>query len=177
MKVTIGSSSREEIKEIYKESAKEVIQYLVSKKFDLTWGCGSSSIMGICYNEFKNSNLNIYGFTTDKYKSDLDSLKYANNIICKNTFDLKKHLFSNSDFILMLPGGTGTISEFFAFLEEIRSNEKNIPLILYNKDGHFNTMLALIDDLIERKFNDKSIYDYFLIVNSLDEFIRTIEKL
>lgn len=176
MRVTIGSSSNENIDESYKENASEIINYLASQNCDLNWGCGSTSIMGICYQVFSKYKRKLYGFTTAKYVDDLKNLKFATNIVCDNTLDLKKNLFYQTDMIIMLPGGTGTISEFFAFLEEIRSNEKNIPLILYNKDSHFDTTLALLDDLIKRKFNENSIYNYFVVVNNLDEFKKVFEQ-
>ena len=170
MKITIGSSSNDNIDDQYKEGSKKVIEYLASKGFELIWGCASSSIMGISYKEFLKHNRKMYGFTTSKYISDLDNLKVAENTICDNTFDLKKNFFYDADIILMLPGGTGTISELFAFLEELRSSDINKPFIIYNESGHFDSTLALIDDLVKRNFNSINIFNYFKVVNSFDEF-------
>ena len=176
MKVTIGSSSQNDIDDKYKESADKVIDYLASCDCDLIWGCASSSIMGMCYRAFEKRSRKIYGFTTPKYVSDLSNLENAENIVCENTFNLKNNLFYKSDIILMLPGGTGTVSEFFAFLEEIRANDIDKKLIIYNENGHFDSTLALIDDLVKRNFNSKNIYDYFMVVNNLDELKSIIKE-
>ena len=64
----------------------------------------------------------------------------------------------------MLPGGTGTISEFFSYLEEVRSNDINKPMVIYNEYHHFDSCLALIDDLVKRNFNKDNIYDYFKVL-------------
>ena len=170
MKVTISSSSSETIDNTYKESAIKVCDYLAENGFDLNWGSGSLSLMGICYNEFAKYNRKMYGYTSSKYADDIDNLPKATHKIYNTTFDLKKNIFSDADLLLMLPGGTGTISEFFAYLEEIRSNDITTPMVVYNENHHFDSTLALIDDLIKRNFNRENIYDYFKIANSFDEF-------
>lgn len=170
MRVTISSSSNESISDEYKESAIKVCDFLAENGCDLNWGSGSISIMGICYNEFNKYNRKIYGYTSLKYADDIENLPNAEHKIFDTTFDLKKNIFSDADLVIMLPGGTGTISEFFAYLEEIRSNDINKTLILYNENHHFDLTIALIDDLIERNFNRDNIYDYFKIANSFEEF-------
>lgn len=177
MRVTISSSSADIIDDKYKESAIKVCDYLAESGFDLNWGSGSISIMGICYNEFSKYNRKIYGYTSPKYADDIDNLPKATHTIYEDTFDLKKNIFNDADLLVMLPGGTGTISELFAYLEEIRSNDKSKLLVLYNEDHHFDSTLALIEDLIARDFNRTSIYDYFKVANSFEEFKNIINNL
>ena len=171
MRVTISSSSNDNIDEKYKQSAIEITSYLADSGCDLNWGSGSSSIMGICYEEFKNENRKIYGYTTPKYIDELKDLEYADNITYETTFDLKKNIFNDSDLIIILPGGTGSISEFFAYLEEIRSNDKDKKMIVYNINHHFDKTIDLIEDLVNRKFNGEDIFTKYIIINNLDDFI------
>ncbi len=176
MRVTISSSSSEIIDDKYKESAIKVCDYLAENGWDLNWGSGSISIMGICYDEFNKYNRKIYGYTSSKYADDIENLPNATHKIFDTTFDLKKNIFTDADLVLLLPGGTGTISEFFAYLEEVRSNDINKDLVLYNEDHHFDSTIALIDDLVKRDFNRNNIYDYFKVVNSFDEFKKYIDE-
>jgi uncharacterized protein (TIGR00730 family) len=176
MRVTISSSSSEIIDDKYKESAIKVCDYLAENGWDLNWGSGSISIMGICYDEFNKYNRKIYGYTSSKYVDDIENLPNATHKIFDTTFDLKKNIFTDADLVLLLPGGTGTISEFFAYLEEVRSNDVNKSLVLYNEDHHFDSTIALIDDLVKREFNRNNIYDYFKVVNSFDEFKKYIDE-
>ena len=176
MRVTISASSSKIIDDVYKKSAIKVCDYLAENGWDLNWGSGSVSIMGICYNEFVKYNRNIYGYTTSKYAGDIENLPKANHKIFDTTFDLKKNIFKDADLVLLLPGGTGTISEFFAYLEEARSNDVNTTLIIYNENHHFDSTLALIKDLVKRNFNSDSIYNYFKVVNSFDDFKKFINE-
>ena len=176
MRVTISSSSNENISDIYKESAIKVCDYLAENGCDLNWGSVSISIMGICYNEFLKYNRKIYGYTSSKYADDIENLPNAKHTIFDTTFDLKKNIFNDADLVVLLPGGTGTISEFFAYLEEVRSNDINKTLILYNEDHHFDSTINLIEDLVKRSFNSDSIYNYFKVVNSFEEFKNIIDE-
>ncbi len=171
MKITISSSSNNNIDEKYKISAKKLLDYLVTlPNVELNWGSCSTSIMGLCYDTFKMSGLPINGYTTSKYAADLENLTYAKHKMFNTTYDLKKQLFYDGDIIIVLFGGSGTISEFFAYLEENRSNDANKLLIVWNEGHFFDLTLEVIKDFVNKKFNDESIYDYFKVANNLEEF-------
>lgn len=177
MRVTISSSSSEIIAEKYKESARKVLEFLASQDCELNWGSGNMSIMGLCYEVFLKHERLMYGYTSCKYVDELKSLPAAKHQVFEDTFLLKKNIFTDASLVVFLPGGTGTISEFFAYLEEVRSNDVNKILILYNEYQHFDSLLALIDDMIARDFNKKSIYDYFEVAHNLEEFKEIFQKI
>lgn len=177
MKFTISSSSNDSIDNSYKESARKLLKYLVTlNNAELCWGSCSISIMGICYEEFKNAGKPIHGYTSSKYKDDINNLPAADHKIFDTTYDLKSNILYDADVIICLAGGTGTISEFFAHLEEIRSNDADKLLIIYNEDHHFDSTLELIRDLVNRNFNNESIYNYFKVANSVEEFASILKE-
>lgn len=177
MKILISSSQNENIDEKYKESAHRITSFLADQGDTLVWGSGCRSIMGICYEEFAKKDCKILGYTTKKYVDEIELLPKATHVVCKDTFDLKKVLFDEADLLIMLPGGTGTVSELFAYIEEIRSNDRNKTLIIYDEFGHFNKVFELIDDMIARNFNSESIYDYIKVVHNMDEFKKIYNSL
>lgn len=171
MKFTISSSATDLIDDKYKESAKHLLDYLVTiGDAELNWGSGSISIMGMCYEIFDKAHKPIHGYTTKKYVDDIENLPNADHQIFDTTYDLKKHILYDADVVICLAGGTGTISEFFAHLEEIRSNDANKLLVVYDENHHFDSTLKLIEDLVSRSFNSESIYNYFRVAHNIDEF-------
>lgn len=171
MKFTISSSSNDSINAAYKEQAQNLLDYLVTiENAELCWGSCSISIMGLCYDSFVRARKPIHGYTSKKYEDDINNLPYADHQVFDTTYDLKKHIFYDADVIICLAGGTGTISEFFGHLEEIRSNDADRLLVIYDENHHFDSTLALIDDLVSRNFNSASIYDYFKVAHSVSEF-------
>ena len=176
MKFTICSSAKDTIDNKYKESAKHLLEYLVSlDDAQLLWGAADTSIMGLCYDEFRNANKKIYGYTNKKYEYMLDNLTYSENKVLDTTFDLKKAMFQESDVIIYLYGGVGTISEFFAHLEESRSNDDSKRLIIYDEFNYFGEALKSIDKTVLEKFGDSEIYKYYHVAHNLEEF-KTILK-
>lgn len=177
MKFTISSSSSTTIDEKYFKSAKHLLDYLVTlDNAELNWGSCSISIMGLCYDIFKEANKPMHGYTSSKYADDIENLPEADHKIFNTTYELKQNILYDADVVICLAGGTGTISEFFGHLEEIRSNDANKLLIIYDEDHHFDTTLALIDDLIERGFNKTNIYDYFKIAHNVEEFKNILKE-
>ncbi len=170
MRFTICSASVEEINELYKEKTKELVKYLASiDNSELIWGAGNTSLMGICYEEFKNNNRNIIGYTNKKYAYIIPELDKANIELVDTTFDLKKNILYNADVVIYVPGGIGTISEFLSHLEELRSNDVNKLLVLYNMNGYYDKLLDLINYTMEENFTKKEVNNLFKVVNNLEE--------
>jgi len=177
MKITVCSSSIEEIDNKYKESAKELLEYLASiDNAELIWGSGETSLMGMSYNIFKEHNRKIHGYTTKRYVDMIKNLSYADIKIVDTTFDLKKNIFYDADVIIYLYGGIGSISELYSHLEEYRSNYNgNKLLIMYDTEGYSEHILEPLKYSIKEKFTKDSIFDYIKVVHSLED-LKTILK-
>ena len=97
----------------------------------------------------------------------------------RSTFERAGHLYENSDVIIFLDGGTGTLSEFCSFLNsKIETDDKNKELVVVNMDGVYN---KLIDDL-KRKYKEglaSNTLTYFKEVRSpleLKAYLEEVEK-
>ncbi len=170
MNVLILSSSREEIAPYYKSIARSISSFLARSECDLVFGASSSSMMGICYDEFIKNNRNIYSFTTKKYVEDLKKLDKSKHYIRETTFDLKKDMFFNSDFIVCLPGGIGTMSELLAYIEEKRSNDCDKPILIYDEDNFYGKTIESLRELVNEEFASENIFDMFKITKNPNDF-------
>lgn len=166
MNVAILSSSSDKIDNYYLSIARSISNYLADYGCNLVFGACSTSMMGICYDEFKRKTRKIYSLTTKKYESDLENLDSTFSLVCDTTFDLKKSMYELADCVVVLPGGTGTDSEFLSFIEEARSNDNKKDIILYNEGGYFNSLLDIFKQKIDNGFNNESLFDYFKVCNN-----------
>ena len=173
MKVTLISSSSVENKE-YLTLANEVATYLSNKKYDLIVGGVSSSMMQVIYNKFKEKNCNITCNTMECYKEDLICEK---TILYAQTFDRLKATYNDTDIIIALPGGTGSLAEIFGILEEIRTLNKERKLIIYNYKEFYTPILNYIDELIGKGFNKIEIKDYLIVIKNLDELKKRVSEI
>jgi len=174
--VGIISSSSNDIDEYYKNIAKDLSNYLAIKGLNLTFGGCSTSMMGNCYQEFIKQGRKVYAFTNEKYKDDLDNLDRATGIVCETTFEVKKGIFENSDIIVALPGGVGTYSEILSFIEEKRSNDKSIPIEIYDEDGYYLPLIETLKIMELKHMIDNNVYSQFNISHNFEEFKEHIDS-
>ena len=173
--VTIVCSSDNKIDDYYKSVARSVANYLAKEEYNLVFGGCSTSMMGICYDEFSKHNRKIIAVTTDKYKEDLVNLKINTEpIICKSTFDEKKEMFERSNLIVVLPGGIGTLSEMLAFIEENRSNDQKKHIEVYNENHYYDSIIDILGQMVNEKFIDIEVFNHFNISSNKEEFINHI---
>ena len=79
-------------------------------------------------------------------------------------------MFENSDLIVCLPGGIGTISELLSFIEEKRSNDKDVPILIYDENNYYKELFDMINKSISNRFTDNSIYNMVSVAHSYREF-------
>jgi hypothetical protein len=73
-------------------------------------------------------------------------------------------MYMNSDAIVVMPGGAGSLDEFFEVLtwRQIGLHEK--PIFLLNIDGYWDLLLGLVDHVIAEGFADATLRDYLSVV-------------
>lgn len=175
-KVFIGCSSKDTVNQKYFLLAKEVADIFSKNGYDLVFGASSVGMMGKCYQSFIEGKNDVYSHTVSKYIIDLENIMSKKTYVHDTTFERTKGLYEQADFILFLPGGTGTIAEIFSILEENRTSSSPKLVILYNYDGYYQKLIDLIDSCVEKGFNDRVIFSYFKIVNNIDELLNEVKK-
>ena len=107
---------------------------------------------------------------------ELDRTTADVKVEVSSTFERAEKIYENSDIIIFLDGGTGTLSEFCSFLNnKIETDDKKKELVLVNFDGVYD---KIIDDL-RRRYKEglasKGEY-YFKEVKSPLELKEHLEK-
>ena len=77
---------------------------------------------------------------------------------------------------IILPGGYGTLDELFEILTWKKLHLHNKPVILFNQDGYWNTMLALIDNTIAEGFAQPADRALFKVVDNIEALFATLDE-
>jgi hypothetical protein len=85
-------------------------------------------------------------------------------VITEDMHERKKVMFMNSDAVVVLPGGAGSLDEFFEVLTWAQIGLHQKPIFLVNVQGHWQPLLALIDHVIAEGFADASLRGHFKVV-------------
>ena len=142
MRGFVGWSASDYIPKKYFDDCRLFLDELFKNQYDLVYGACNEGIMGLSYNIASNYNREILGIYPDCYKDKSENIR-CNKIFRETISDRTNELFKESDVLLFLPGGIGTIYELFCAIEYKRALEFNKPIIIYNSCGYFDKMLDL----------------------------------
>ena len=168
MRIFIGSSSSENMPYKYVKDCKKMLEILL-KNNDLIFGVYNKGLMGISYEIAKKNNGIVTGICPKIYQKSIDLLECDKTEITDSILDSTIKIYNNSDVLILLPGGFGTIYEFFTANYCKICNEIDIPIILYNSCGYYNKLLSFINDIVDEKIiKEQELAKYFVANNTHD---------
>ena len=175
MKVFVGCSSSDDISKKYLYYCKQLL-IKIFKNNDLVFGASQTGIMGIAYEEAKKNNQQVIGICPEVYKEDLNNISCDKEVLTKTISDRTDKLINESDLLLFLPGGIGTIYELFTAIESKRNHEFEKPIIIYNCKHYFDDLLVFLDKIYKEKFsNERTKFNYYVYdYDSEDELVNFI---
>ena len=97
-------------------------------------------------------------------------------ILCDNLSDRKDLMIERSDVIIALPGGVGTLDEIFTVLAAASIGYHSKRVILYNIDGFWDSLIAMLNDLKARGVLRAGFDDTVKVAHTLDEIAALIAQ-
>lgn len=73
-------------------------------------------------------------------------------------------MYMNSDAIVVLPGGAGSLDELFEVVTWRQIGLHSKPIFLLNTDGYWEPLLALAQHVVVEGFADASLLDFMIPV-------------
>lgn len=170
MKIAFFCSARDNIAKEYENRVYGLLEELNSC-VDFThvvYGGGGQGLMGTIYNFFKDKKI-IESHNLEKWRFEENPDENLYTSILKR----QKMLLLNSDVYIILPGGVGTLSEFFDAIVLNEVEHKNKPIIVFNCDNYYDKLIDLVNDMLDKKSCTKHDFLYFSTdVNEIVNFIK-----
>jgi uncharacterized protein (TIGR00730 family) len=154
------------------EAGHQFGEMLAKHNITLVYGGGDCGVMGAVANAVMENQGHVTGVFPISLRNLENEHKTLSEIIIVNTMHERKQLmFERSDAFIVFPGGFGTMDEMFEIItwKQLRLHEK--PVIIYNQDGYWNPLIALMSNIIENQFAKAETYDFYKVVDSLDDII------
>lgn len=96
--------------------------------------------------------------------------------VCKYFFVRKVLMFKYSQAFIILPGGIGTLDEFFEALTLIQTHKiVDFPIVIFGKK-FWNPMMPLFDQMLQTKMIDAEDLKYVLFTDSQEEALDHIKN-
>ncbi len=96
-------------------------------------------------------------------------------VITETMHERKKVMFMNADAVALLPGGAGSLDEFFEVLTWAQIGLHSKPIWLIDVAGYWQPLLALMDHVIAEGFADASLRGHFTVLPDVAAFAALLE--
>lgn len=115
---------------------------LADKQIGLVYGGGSVGLMGVIADAVLENQGKVWGvipqFLADWEVAHKD-LTHMETVVSMH--ERKKRMYELSDAFFVMPGGIGTLDEFFEVLTWSQLNLHTKPIYLINEEGFFNAIV------------------------------------
>ena len=143
----------------------------------LVYGAGDVGLMGIVARAAQAQGGETFGvIPTHLMRAEVGKTDLTTLVITENMHERKKVMFMNSDAVVVMPGGAGSMDEFFEVLTWAQLDLHAKPIILMNTAGYWDPLIALIDHMIAQGFADASLTPLFQVCSDATDTLRKIAR-
>lgn len=138
---------------------------LAANNWRLVYGAGDVGLMGLVARAAQAAGAETFGvIPVHLLKAEVGKRDLTRFVVTEDMHERKKVMFMNSDAIVVLPGGAGSLDEFFEVLTWAQIGLHAKPIFLLNLDGYWQPLIALLDHIVAEGFADPSVRGLFTAV-------------
>ncbi|SPF80892.1 TIGR00730 family Rossman fold protein [Pseudoprimorskyibacter insulae] len=146
---------------IYMETAAEMGQAIAAEQWRLVYGAGDVGLMGGVARAAQSAGAETFGVIPQHLLDwEVGKRDLTRFVVTETMHERKKVMVMNSDAIVVLPGGAGTLDEFFEVLTWRQLGLHNKPIVLINVGGYWDPLRALLANVIDTGFAAEDTASY-----------------
>ncbi|MCV6598386.1 MAG: TIGR00730 family Rossman fold protein [Mangrovicoccus sp.] len=167
--ICVYCGSRDGVETSYGEAAEALGTAIASEGCRLVYGAGDVGLMGRVARAAQTAGGTTFGVipahlvAREVAKHDLTTM-----VVTETMHERKKVMVMNADAIAVLPGGAGTLDEFFEVLTWRQLGLHSKPIVVINLDGFWDPLLAMIEHIVASGFAEASLKDFVTVVDSVE---------
>ena len=175
--VCVFCGSRPGADPAYADEARALGTLIAAEGWRLVYGAGDVGLMGEVARSAQGAGARTLGvipthlMMREKGRHDLTTL-----VITEDMHERKKVMFMNSDAIVVLPGGAGTLDEFFEVLTWRQIGLHRKPIYLLNTGGYWTPLMALMDHVIAQGFAEEAMRSYATLVDTMSDLTQHLRE-
>jgi uncharacterized protein (TIGR00730 family) len=175
--VTVFCASSKKTADKYLKATREIADILLGNEIGVIYGGGAVGLMGCLADRFIEKGGSIKGVIPEfMVKVEWAHPGVHDMIIVKDMHERKKLLIENTDAVIALPGGTGTLEELMEVLSLKRLGKFFKPIILVNTDGFYDNLLELFIKMANENFLRQEHLTAFKVIQFPSEVIEAINS-
>ena len=158
---------------VYTEHAKELGKLLAKNNITLIYGGGSTGIMGAVADVMMENGGKVIGIITKKLVDWEHQHKGITDLSIVDDMHIRKQkMYDLCDAAVILPGGVGTLDEFFEMVtwNQLSIHDKNIYII--NSDNFFDFLLKHIQQMEKQGFLYESVLERITVLDEPEQLLQ-----
>ena len=173
--VCVYCGSRDGIDPAYAQAAEALGQALAAQDWRLVYGAGDIGLMGRVARSAQEHGGETFG-VIPKHLMDREVGKrdLSTFVVTETMHERKKVMLMNADAVVLLPGGAGSLDEFFEVLTWAQLGLHAKPVILLNIAGYWDPLLVLLDHVIDQGFAEASLRDFWGSTASVEDCVASL---
>lgn len=143
----------------------------------LVYGGSKNGLMGALAESVLRAGGKVTGVEPQFFvDSELQHDGLTELIVTKDMTDRKTKMIELGDAFIAFPGGTGTLEEIAEVMSKVSLKHLGAPCILYNLNGYYDGLKALLGHMIEMGLSTKERQEGIYFADTLDEIERILAE-
>jgi hypothetical protein len=148
----------------FRQTCLELAGHLYDKRIGIVYGGGNIGLMGILADEMLRLGGEVIGVIPKK----LVEIELAHNGLSRlhivaDMHERKALMARLSDAFIILPGGIGTMEEFFEMYTWLQLGYHHKPVALLNALGFYDLLTGLLEHMVQEGFFQRSVYEKLIV--------------
>ena len=175
--VCVYCGSSKGFESVYEEQAAELGVALAQKGFDIVYGAGSVGLMGVLADAALQEEGRVIGIIPsflmeyEVYHKGIAELHEVPDMQIR-----KRMMMDKSDAFVMMPGGFGTLEEFFEVLTWKQLHLHQKPIGILNVNGYFDPMLEFMDQMVKAGFVKEQNLNLFGVAKDVPSLLEYLSS-
>lgn len=169
-KIGVFLSSKSDLPASFTKAAQAVGELIGRTRRTLIYGGAKRGLMEVLAQSVKKNGGRVFGMVPEilekrGWVSDCIDVTFR----CVDLTDRKAMMTRESEVLVALPGGIGTLDEVFTVLANTTIGIERKPVIFLNIDGCWNELLTALDGLFTKGLISGQPEDYYQVANNTEE--------
>lgn len=169
---TVYASSSNSLHDDYYRDAGRVGEILGGAGIDIRYGGGGVGLMRALADSALSSGGHVHGVIPDFLNTVEHGHKSLPRLdVVETMAQRKEKMLHNSDAVVALPGGSGTLEELFEVLTLKRLGKFLGPVVLVNTRGYYNKLAHLLEYIVNERFMGEAHLEMWSMIDRPSELL------
>lgn len=163
--------------EMYKEQATLLGQTLAKQNIQLIYGGANVGLMGAVANGALNAGGKAIGVLPHFLQSkEIAHQQLTELILVETMHERKTKMNELCDGVIVLPGGYGTLEEFFEMITWAQLGLHKKPIAVLNIDGFYDDLIQLVQTMVDKGFLKQINRDMLIVNDNIEELLEMMKN-